>query len=190
MVYRLFMVLTALLPLLAAAAEQGQRRFDDGRLRVHLHPRTPDQIAAFYEARGFPRAMIARLRAQCFITTTVRNLGDDIVWLEPARWEFRTADGRRIERLDRGYWKTQWAAMDAPLPARSTFRWTQLPESLDLRPGEGEGGNLILPRPAGRFSLIARFATGADRSGPAITVRFNDLRCAGPPSRSAPRGRK
>ena len=178
---RLLILMLMLLPWLASAAGPGERRFDNGRVRLHLHPRTPDQIAAFYEARGFPRAMVARLRAQCFITTTVRNLGDDIVWLEPARWEFRAADGRPIERLDRAYWKAQWAAMDAPLPARSTFRWTQLPESLDLRPGEGEGGNVILPRVAGGFSLIARFATGADRSGPAIIVRFRDLRCAGSP---------
>jgi len=182
---RALLLLLACLPLTLPAAPNGERRFDDGRVRVHLHPRTPEQIAAFYEARGFPRAMVARLRAQCFITTTVRNLSDDIVWLEPSRWEFRRADGRRVRRLNRAYWKARWAAMDAPLPARSTFRWTQLPESLDLRPGEGEGGNLILPRLTGRFSLIAHFPTGEDRAGPPITVRFEGLRCAGLPTARA-----
>jgi len=173
-------VLLACLSWAALAAGDGERRFDDGRIRVHLHPRTPDQIAAFYEARGFPRPMVERLRAQCFITTTVRNLGDGIVWLEPARWEFRRADGRAIHRRDRAYWKARWAAMDAPRPARSTFRWTQLPESLDLRPGEGEGGNVILPRVSGEFTLIAHFPTREDRTGSAIVVRFAGMRCAGP----------
>jgi hypothetical protein len=71
--------------------------------------------------------------------------------------------------------------MAAPLPSQSTFRWTLLPEALDFRPDESEGGNITLERTAESFALEARFAVGADRTGGDIEVRLDGLHCAEDP---------
>jgi hypothetical protein len=165
-------------PVCAAAAENAEDawRYEDDRVGLRLTARTADQTAAFYSARGFPPTMIELIRERCFLTTVVTNRGQDIVWLEPARWRFGSADGE-IARFDRSWWNDQWEALEAPLPSRATFRWTLLPERLDLRPGETEGGNLTLPRVPGPFWLEARFATGAARDGAPLLIRVDGLRC-------------
>jgi hypothetical protein len=71
--------------------------------------------------------------------------------------------------------------MTAPLPSQSTFRWTLLPEVLDFRPDEAEGGNVTLERTGKAFALEARFAIGTDRKGGDIEVRIDGLRCAEDP---------
>ena len=157
----------------------GRVEHDDNRFNLILVPRTPQQMAAFYEARGFPDAMIDLTRRYCFITVLLQNKTDDILWHELERWRFVTADGTAIARRSRDWWQAQWEAMRAPLPSRSTFRWTLLPQRLDFRPGEREGGNITLVRTGEPFRLSARFATGTDRSGEEIVLRLEGLRCAG-----------
>lgn len=146
-------------------------------LTIRLTPRTPDQMAAFYEARGFPESMVAASRDACFFTVGIHNTSDRIVWLDLDRWRFTGAAGA-VRRLDRGWWKARWEALDAPLPSQSTFRWTLLPESLDFRPDEREGGNITLPRSGDTLRVEARFATGADKHGDAIVMTLDGLRCA------------
>lgn len=157
----------------------GRVEHDDSRLNVILVPRTPQQMAAFYEGRRFPQAMIDLTRRYCFITVLLENKTDDILWHELERWRFVTADGTPVARRSRGWWQAQWEALEAPLPSRSTFRWTLLPERLDFRPGEREGGNITLAPTAEPLRLIARFATGADRTGEEIVLHLDGLRCAG-----------
>lgn len=163
-------------PAVAVAADAAPV-YRDARLTVRLSPRTPQQMAAFYEARGFPRTMVDRLSAQCFITVLIGNTGPDIVWLDLANWTFRNADGR-VERRDRVYWRQQWQALRIPLAHQSTFRWTLLPERLDFRPGEHEGGNIVLPHSDAPLRIAARFDVGADRKGEPILVEFDAVRCA------------
>lgn len=146
-------------------------------LRITLAPRTPQQMAAFYEARGFSRAMIEALNDTCYITVGIKNTSKDIVWLDLAHWNFTDTEGT-VTRLDRTYWKQRWTAMDIPLAHQSTFRWTLLPEQLDFRPDEREGGNIILPRRGRPLSITARFDTGAGRDGKPIEVRFDKVVCA------------
>lgn len=146
-------------------------------LELHLTPRTPEQMAAFYEARGFPATMIEVLERQCFITVRIRNNSDDVIWLELANWRFESG-GRPLPRLHRQEWKARWAAMNIPLASQSTFRWTLLPETLDFQPDEEEGGNIILPRVTEPIRLRAEFASGADKRGPVIRFAYDELRCA------------
>ncbi len=150
---------------------------DSEKLSVTLVPRTPQQMSAFYEARGFGRDMIAVLAEQCFITVLIRNKSDTILWLDLGQWTFGTADGAVVRR-DRGYWRERWQAMQIPLAHQSTFRWTLLPERLDFRPGEQEGGNIILPRLGKPMTITARFDAGADRSGAPVMVEFKQVECA------------
>jgi hypothetical protein len=145
-------------------------------LDMELRPRTPEQVSAFYAARGFPRPMVEILARHCFITVRIHNTSDRVIWLELANWRF-TAAGQTLVRQHRDEWKSRWQAMDMPLASQSTFRWTLLPETLDFQPGEQEGGNIILPPTTAPISVQAEFATGEDKEGPVIRRRFDHLYC-------------
>jgi len=133
-------------------------------------------MAAFYEARGFPQAAIEPLKQACFVTALLRNKGPEVLWLELDEWRFHS-DNREISRLGRAYWWALWRQLDVPQANRSTFRWTLLPEVRDLRPDESVGGNIVLPRHRGRFTVQARFVTGEKRRGKEMVVTLKDLRC-------------
>lgn len=154
--------------------------YDSGKLTVDLTPRTPRQIAAFYEGRGFEEAMIEVLREQCFITVFINNKSRDIIWLDLQHWQFSNAAGE-IARRDREYWKARWQEMNIPLAHQSTFRWTLLPEQLDFLPDEREGGNLILPRDGRPITIRARFDTGQARDGQPIHITLDNIQCADNP---------
>lgn len=149
-------------------------------LTIGFLPRTPQQIAAFYEARGFNKPMIDKLKQQCFITVWVHNKSSNIIWLDLSQWQFSNQTGE-IERRDRRYWKTVWNEMQIPLAHQSTFRWTLLPEILDFQPDEREGGNIILPRDNNAIEIQATFPTQADKSGTPIIIKSGSLHCAQDP---------
>ncbi|HYQ72563.1 MAG TPA: hypothetical protein VET88_11640 [Gammaproteobacteria bacterium] len=142
-----------------------------------LIPRTPEQMAAFYEARGFPPAAIAKIKATCFITVHIENHSQRVIWMEPHNWKYHS-EGQPLQRLNSDYWATQWDAIDLPQASRSTFGWTQLPAKRDLQPHEPVGGNLVFPGKTGRFELAAVLETGQDRRGTPIEVRFENIECS------------
>ena len=146
-------------------------------LNFRLIPRTPAQMAAFYEGRGFPGAALEEIKKTCFMTVIIRNKSRTVIWLEPERWRFLKEKGE-LERIDRAYWQSKWRQRNIPQAKRSTFGWTLLPEVRDLQPDEPVGGNIVLPRTDQPFALEARFATGRDKHGKELTVRFDRLRCA------------
>ena len=141
-----------------------------------LMPRPPEQMAAFYEARGFPPAAIARIRATCFVTVHIENRSRRVIWMEPDTWQFNSK-GRPLQRLDSSYWETQWDAVGLKQANRSTFGWTQLPAVRDLQPHEQVGGNIVFPGTTGSFDLEAVFPTGQDRRGKQLSVRFENVTC-------------
>lgn len=138
---------------------------------------SPEQMAAFYEARGFPKAAIERIRRTCFVMAHIENRGERILWLDLNDWRF-TGAGGAIRRLDQAYWDGVWDEIDMPPASRSTFGWTQLPALRDLQPGEPVGGNVVLPRSDAPFTLEADFPSGANRRQGLVHVSFRDLRCA------------
>lgn len=171
----LWLILLSLFNSIAAAADN--LSFESAQLTVRLSPRTPQQMAAFYEARGFSREMIDILNEHCFITVSINNKSDDILWLDLNQWGFEDINGAVI-REDRAYWRKRWANMQIPLAHQSTFRWTLLPEKLDFRPGEHEGGNIILPRRGQPMTITARFDTDEKRDGTPIHINFKNVQCA------------
>jgi hypothetical protein len=147
------------------------------QLDIQFTPRSPNQLMSFYEARGFPSAMIDVLERQCFITVRIHNKSKEKIWHNLANWHF-SHNGKPLIREHRNYWLDKWHAMNMPLASISTFRWTLIPETLDYLPDEEEGGNIILPRVDGPISVKATFATGDDKQGPVLTIDYHKLYCA------------
>jgi hypothetical protein len=180
MLHRLVLLLAGLLwvvPAPTRAETPPTPAVEDNGLYMFVRLNTPDQMAAFYEARGFPGDAIERLRRTCFVMAHVENRGDNVIWLELKNWHFISARGE-IRRLDRSYWDRVWDEIGLPQASRSTFGWTQLPGERDLQPGEPVGGNVILPASDEPFTLHADFLTGKDRRAGMIRARFENLRCA------------
>jgi hypothetical protein len=171
---RIFFLLWFWIPPLFAADVRLAR---DGA-ELFVSARTPEQIGAFYGARGMPPAALRELSKACFLTVGLHNRRADTLWLEPAAWRFVDAQGRPVARISRQEWTARWRALDVPLAAQSTFGWTQLPESRDLYPDESVGANITIVPPVGSFTLIARFRTGADGKGQAIELRVPNLSCS------------
>lgn len=142
-----------------------------------LMPRTPEQMAAFYEARGFPPAAIAKIKATCFVTVHIENRSQQVIWMEPDTWKFSSGD-QPLQRLDSSFWDTQWDAIGLPQANRSTFRWTRLPAVRDLQPEESVGGNIVFPGTTGSFDLEANLQTGQERRGKQLRIRFENVNCA------------
>ncbi|WP_126456544.1 hypothetical protein [Sulfuriflexus mobilis] len=166
-------------PAVLQAATPAQQVFETKALKLVLIPRSAQQMAAFYEGRGFPAEAISQTREACFFTVGLHNKTQGSLWLDTANWQFQTDDGGPLQAISREAWQQRWQAMKLPLAYQSTFRWTLLPAELDFQPDEREGGNITLPRTDKAFTLKARFATGKDRQGPAIHVEMKNLRCAG-----------
>ncbi len=55
---------------------------ENDQLLIVLMPHTPEQMAAFYEARGFPRDAINLIRQTCFVTVHIENKSRSTLWLE------------------------------------------------------------------------------------------------------------
>lgn len=146
-------------------------------LAIEFTPRSPNQMGSFYEARGFPKAMLDVLKKQCYITVGIRNKSQQKIWLDLAQWTFSTAN-KPLQREHRDYWKQRWQDMGIPLNKQSTFRWTLIPELLDYLPGEKEGGNILLPFTKDYISVHASFATGDNKQGKTITISTDKLYCA------------
>ena len=165
----------------AQAQEKGPGPIQGNKegITYRLSVRTVEQIAAFYEGRGFPRRAIQALTKACFITVFLANRRQDVVWLELERWRFVDAQGKEVSRLSRPYWNALWKKLDVPLAHRATFGWTQLPERRDLRPQEPVGGNVTVVPPSGTFAFEARFHTGKRKEGKDIVLRFAGLTCPG-----------
>ena len=166
-----------------AGPDVGAREMDwqftgeQGGVRVRLAPHSPEQMAAFYEARGFPKPAIEAIRKACFVTTGVENETDQILWIELDRWRFYTPEGP-VRRLSRADWAARWQALGLPRSNRATFGWTLLPEARDLWPQEPVGGNITLVPPKGPFTLEAHFRLGPDKGRGERVVRIEGVRCA------------
>ncbi len=155
-------------------------KFDSAELHIRLTPRSPQQIAAFYEARGFGKAMLDKIKQYCFITVYVKNTSNKIIWLDLSNWQF-TAAGAPVHRFDRQQLLKGWQDMGIAQAHQSLFRWTLLPEKLDFQINEREGGNIVLPRIEQALTLHARFDTLSNKSGQPISIQLDNIHCANEP---------
>ena len=150
--------------------------FENDQLLVVLIPHTAEQMAAFYEARGFPRNAIDLIRQTCFVTVHIENKSRSTIWLEQQNWR-TTSNSKPLARLGKDYWNGQWDKINLRLASRSTFGWTQLPLVRDLQPDEPVGGNIVFPGTTHSFDLEARFYLGKDKRGGMLVTRFENIQC-------------
>lgn len=151
-------------------------KFKNDDIRMGVYPRTPSQMAAFYEGRGFPKEAIAATTKYCFITIGMRNTGKQKIWLDLAHWRFYDEKGE-ITRKGREQWKQTWETLQVPLSNQATFNWTTLPESRDLHRDEPVGGNVTLEPTYTPFTIEAKFATGEDKKGNPLVIEIKNIRC-------------
>ena len=149
---------------------------ENNDLLMVLIPHTPDQMTAFYEARGFPKAALELISDTCFVTVHIENKSRRIIWLETTNWHL-SSNNREIRRRDKEDWDTLWDEIKLPLANRATFGWTQLPVQRDLQPDEPVGGNIVLGGDIKTFNLEAHFLTGKRKRGGMLVVRFQDIEC-------------
>jgi len=150
---------------------------DKPTIRMTITPRTPQQIAAFYEGREFPKTAINATHSACFFTVGIHNKSKNIIWLDTLRWQLKS-NNSNIAIISKKQWATQWQKLNLQTRFQSTFRWTLLPQKLDFYPDEREAGNITIPRQSETFNLTAHFATGVDKRGQSIVLEFKDLQCA------------
>ena len=163
--------------MLAPAVMAARERLSREEIEFSVAVPQPEQMVAFYSARGFPPAAIEEIRRTCYLGVGLFNKSDKVVWLELANWRIEDESGRPVRRITREQWDKTWERLGVPPASRATFGWTQLPESRDLQPQEPVGGNLAVVSPNKPFKLIARFRTGADGKGEPIEVRVDKLQC-------------
>jgi hypothetical protein len=160
----------------AADTPPTRPEIDNKDFTLRLAPRTPNQMAAFYEARGFPQFAIDEIRKTCFITVGLRNNGNAVVWFDLSNWHFITPKGP-LHRILREDWKKRWNELGLDERFQSTFRWTLAPEQLDYRPNEREGGNMTLPRTDEPITITGEIAVG-EQKNKIYTIKFENIRCA------------
>jgi hypothetical protein len=151
--------------------------FENEQIKLQLFPRTPNQMAGFYEARGFPKKMVDVLTGFCFMTAVIHNKTNDVFWMDLDNWKF-SSDSGELQRAHRNQWPPRWRKMNIPMASQSTFRWTLLPEKLEFFPDEHEGGNVILVAVQNAFTLQASFAVGKNKDKSNIMARINNIQCA------------
>jgi hypothetical protein len=141
---------------------------------VSLTQLLPDQVRAFYVARGFDLADADVFAEACVYMTVLRNdTAPGELGFRLSDWEVHH-DGqiRSIPTLDE--WLTRWQERGVPDSAQLAFRWAQFPSEQRYAPGEWNQGMLATGLPPGsRFDLIARWTIG-DQT---YEGRLDDVRC-------------
>ncbi len=162
-------------PSFAATPVEQTFRYEDNEIVIRLAPRTGQQIAAFYEGRGFPAEAIRHLAGHCFITTSLRNKSERVTWLRLADWRF-VAEPAPI-RISLSEWQQYWKMEKLPANLQSTFYWTQLPDELNMQPSESVGGNLVFQYSDHPFNVDVTLRSGEQMDGPVKQVQIKNVQC-------------
>lgn len=150
--------------------------FENEQILMVLVPRAPEQMAAFYEARGFPQNAIDLITDTCFVTVHIENKSQQVIWLETGNWRL-TSNGQALTIMGTDYWSQVWDKIGLPQANRSTFFWTQLPAVVDLQADEPVGGNIVVSGTAINFNIEAIFMTDEDKQGKKIQLNFEQVEC-------------
>lgn len=171
-----FFLCVSVIPVVNAA--ENRWLFKNQDLKLRIVARSNEQMAAFYEARGFPQESIKNLQQFCFFTVGIANKSNEVILLDLEQWSFHSAE-KKFKRYHRNVLKKYWQESGLEKRLISTFRWTLLPEKLDFRPDEHEGGNIVVSRTPLPFNIEARFIKGTENTREEIKVKLNNIHCFG-----------
>jgi len=171
-----YLLLLAVPLVTLAEEEKDPFKYEDGDFKLRIIAQGSEQMAGFYEGRGFSKQAIDEIKKACFITVLMTNFGTKRIWLDISRWRFYAKD-KPVERYQRVYWKTQFSARNIPLAHQSTFGWTLLPEVRDLHPQEPVGGNITMVKTKASFTIEMHFQTGPNKKGKETVVKFDNVQC-------------
>jgi len=158
------------------AAEKRTPAYEDEDVYIRLFSRSPNQMAAFYEGREFPKNAINRIIKVCNVTTIIHNKTSDFLWIDLDKWKFKK-NGKMIPRIDREYWKKQWKEIKLSAAHQATFGWTLMPEVRDLHPDEGVGGSTNVPWQTEPFDITFNFPVGKNQSKKMKSVTIKRFQC-------------
>jgi hypothetical protein len=147
-------------------------------VEISLTQLLPDQVRAFYVARGFELADAEIFASACVFMTVFRNLSaPGEVHFRLTDWTLRGDDGEQpLPALDT--WMERWEALNVLPSARLAFRWAQFPPEQVYAQGEWNQGMLATGRqPGHRFDLIARWTV----AGQPYEGRLTDVACTDSP---------
>ncbi len=133
-------------------AETGLRTWqtDTRGIQVRLTQISPDQVRAFYQARGFSAAAAEHYVTECVFMTVVRNIGDTPIQHRLADWRY-VAPGQPARAIrSKTEWARRWKQQGVNEAARIAFTWAQFPCHANLCAGRLEPGHDKLQRTARR----------------------------------------
>jgi len=138
-------------------------------------------VHAFFQGRGFPPEVTARLVADgCVFRSAIGNArdgaGDPAIEIDLHHWRLDQGGGWRAIRI-KDAWLAEFAGHGVPEPARIAFRWATFPTRQAYGPSDYNWGIFAFALPAGtKFDLQMRWTeAGAAKSGV-----LRGLTCAAP----------
>ncbi len=108
----------------------------DNGLELTLKQAYPDQIRAFYLARGFPDNIAADIADSCMFQTIVKNTLEkgEVITIPQALWQVKTeikTAGIKLKQT----WDKQWQGNKQIKPAsRLAYRWATFPTEQRFEP--------------------------------------------------------
>jgi hypothetical protein len=130
-------------------------------IQVRLTQISPDQVRAFYQARGFSPEAAERYASECVFMTVVRNIGDIPVEHRLADWRYVVAGQPDRAIRSKAEWEALWKQSGVSEAARIAFTWAQFPDTQTFAPGDWNQGMTTynVPR-GGQFDLRFVWRTG------------------------------
>jgi hypothetical protein len=148
-------------------------------IQVRLTQISPDQVRAFYLARGFPPEAAERYAAECVFMTVVRNVGATSIEHRLADWRYRAGGQPPPAIRSKSEWDRLWQQFGVGEPARIAFNWAQIPAIQTYAPGDWNQGMTAYSVPrGGRFDLDFVWHAG----GQILAGTLEQVRCADEPS--------
>ncbi len=111
----------------------------DNGLELTLKQAYPEQIRAFYLARGFPDKIAGEIANSCMFQTIAKNTLNKsdknaaTITLEQALWKVKTRSQTKGIKLKK-IWDSQWQKQQLKPSARIAYRWATFPTQQSFEP--------------------------------------------------------
>ena len=117
-------------------------------LELTLKQAYPEQILAFYLARGFPKDIAQQIANSCLFQTIAKNTlntqddepgSNHVITIHQDLWQVKTSEGEHGIKLKESLDK-QWKKQQLKPAARIAYRWATFPTEQSFRPKYPRGG--------------------------------------------------